>query len=629
ATQLTATGTALKWYADNTTTTALVAAPTPVTTATGTTSYFVSQTTNGCESPRAQIAVTVNALPAATITAGSATTFCNGGSVTLTASTGSSYVWKNGTTQVGTNATYAATAAGSYTVEVTNANNCKATSAATVVTINTSGNAPAVTATAVYCQNATATQLTATGTALKWYADNTTTTALSAAPTPVTTATGTTSYFVSQTTSGCESPRAQIAVTVNPLPTATITAGSATTFCNGGSVTLTASTGSSYVWKNGTTQVGTNATYAATAAGSYTVEVTNANNCKATSAATVVTLNAPPAAPAVSATATYCQNAVATQLTATGTALKWYADNTTTTALAAAPTPSTTDAGTTTYYVSQTNGCESPRAQITVTVNAAPTAVITPASSTVLQAGGSVVLNANTGSGLSYKWLNGSVQVGTDASYTAGAVGSYVVEVTNGSDCKATSLAVDVTSAANRPSIITITSPTTDATITGTITITANITDPDGTIALVEYLDGSTVIGTATSQPYSFDWTNPTTGNHVITIRVTDSNGGITTSAPVTITSNATTTTGVNSSTSISATVYPNPSNGDLYVETDMDLSAATFTVINVLGEEAILSASVNSNGARLDVSGLTEGAYVLIITEGSSVIRKKITVMK
>jgi lysophospholipase L1-like esterase len=74
---------------------------------------------------------------------------------------------------------------------------------------------------------------------------------------------------------------------------ATISASGVTTICQGGSVTLTASSGSSYIWKNGTSQVGTASTYKATTAGSYTVEVTNASNCKATSSATVVTVTSP------------------------------------------------------------------------------------------------------------------------------------------------------------------------------------------------------------------------------------------------------------------------------------------------------------------------------------------------
>ncbi|WP_425386837.1 Ig-like domain-containing protein [Cytophaga aurantiaca] len=203
-----------------------------------------------------------------------------------------------------------------------------------------------------------------------------------------------------------------------------------------------------------------------------------------------------------------------------------------------------------------------------------------------------------------------------------------MVEVTNGNNCKATSLATDVNSAANQPSVIAITSPVANTTVVGTITISADISDPDGTIIAVEYLDGNTVIGSSTTAPYSYDWTTAGGGTHVITVRVTDSHGGITTSAPVTVTSSSI-STGVSNSNSITATVYPNPSSADVYIETDIDLSNANFRVINVLGEEMILSASVNTNGARLDVSGLTEGAYVLIITEGSSIIRKKITVIR
>jgi len=62
STPLTATGVQLKWYsADGT---ALSGAPTPATSTVGTTRYFVSQTnSNGCEGPRAEILVTVYALP--------------------------------------------------------------------------------------------------------------------------------------------------------------------------------------------------------------------------------------------------------------------------------------------------------------------------------------------------------------------------------------------------------------------------------------------------------------------------------------------------------------------------------------------------------------------------------------
>lgn len=93
---------------------------------------------------------------------------------------------------------------------------------------------------------------------------------------------------------GATTTSTAITITVTaPACTATATASGNTTICQGGSLTLTASSGASYIWKNGTTQVGTAQTYSATASGSYTVEVTCANGGKATSTAIVVTVTTP------------------------------------------------------------------------------------------------------------------------------------------------------------------------------------------------------------------------------------------------------------------------------------------------------------------------------------------------
>ncbi|MEO8087133.1 MAG: fibronectin type III domain-containing protein, partial [Bacteroidota bacterium] len=82
--------------------------------------------------------------------------------------------------------------------------------------------------------------------------------------------------------------------TVNPLPTASITAGGALTFCSPGSVTLTANAvaGTTYQWrKNGANISGaTLQTYAATTSGTYTVVKTiTATTCSAISNSLVVT----------------------------------------------------------------------------------------------------------------------------------------------------------------------------------------------------------------------------------------------------------------------------------------------------------------------------------------------------
>ena len=62
-TALTATGTNLRWYTSATGGTGSPAAPIPVTTTVGNTVYYVSQTQNGCESPRSNIAVNIKPKP--------------------------------------------------------------------------------------------------------------------------------------------------------------------------------------------------------------------------------------------------------------------------------------------------------------------------------------------------------------------------------------------------------------------------------------------------------------------------------------------------------------------------------------------------------------------------------------
>src|SRR5205823_13781526 len=85
---------------------------------------------------------------------------------------------------------------------------------------------------------------------------------------------------------GCRATSTPVSVTVNPRPsTPVVTASGPTTFCPGGSVTLTAPAGFSYLWSNGAT---TQSTTVSTS-NNYSVTVTDANGCSATSAATSVT----------------------------------------------------------------------------------------------------------------------------------------------------------------------------------------------------------------------------------------------------------------------------------------------------------------------------------------------------
>src|SRR2546423_6832456 len=120
---------------------------------------------------------------------------------------------------------------------------------------------------------------------------------------PIATLSG--NYTVIVTLLGCSSPAsAATSVTVNPNPpTPSINNSGPTTFCTGGSVTLTSDAASGNQWKLNGSPIGgaTNTTYIATASGSYTVTVTDGNNCTATSSATVVQVDTMPTTPTISA----------------------------------------------------------------------------------------------------------------------------------------------------------------------------------------------------------------------------------------------------------------------------------------------------------------------------------------
>ncbi len=100
-----------------------------------------------------------------------------------------------------------------------------------------------------------------------------------------------------------------------------------------------------------------------------------------------------------------------------------------------------------TYTFTPNAGQCATTATMNITVNPAPSVAITPAGSTTFCTGGSVVLNANTGSGLSYQWKQNGTNINgaTSSSYTANTAGTYTVVVSNGSGCSTTSTTVTVT----------------------------------------------------------------------------------------------------------------------------------------------------------------------------------------
>jgi len=310
ATALTATGTALKWYAVATGGSALSSAPIPSTSVTGTTNYYPSQTIASCESARATLVVTINATPTApTVT--TPVSYCKNATATAVTATGTSLKWytvATGGTALPAAPTPSTTATGTtdyYPSQTTGS--CESARATLAVIVSAIPAAPTVTTPVNYCQNASATGLTATGTTLKWYTVATGGTALSSVPTPSTTASGSTNYYVSQSTGSCESSRATLVVTVNAIPTvapfiqvnggtwqsatsATVTAGQSLAF----GPQPTVATGWAWTGPNAFTASTRQISFTSVTAsqnGIFTGTYTDANGCSASVSQTITVLS--------------------------------------------------------------------------------------------------------------------------------------------------------------------------------------------------------------------------------------------------------------------------------------------------------------------------------------------------
>ncbi|WP_347160200.1 T9SS type A sorting domain-containing protein [Pontibacter chitinilyticus] len=315
----------------------------------GTGRYSVTITTDaGCTLTSETIAVKVADVPeVATIVTTGATTFCQGGSVRFDANkppVGQTYVYQwevsdNGIdyTPVAANGearSYTASTSGYYRVLVSNTEvadenteQCTKTSVAVQVVVLPQPVASITSGNQAQCRAENgATTFTVTGTfsggTATWASANSNF-VISNREDVVNSGTGVTTSSVTVSVSGssatsisssitltasnsaatCSPANSSVTLTVKPLPVATITANGPTTFCENGSVKLTASTGTSWLWSTGATTQSIDVNQS----GSYTVQVKNSNDCAVTSAATTVTVNPLPTV-TLAAFAPVCKN---------------------------------------------------------------------------------------------------------------------------------------------------------------------------------------------------------------------------------------------------------------------------------------------------------------------------------
>lgn len=144
---------------------------------------------------------------------------------------------------------------------------------------------------------------------------------------------------------------------------------------------------------------------------------------------------------------------------------------------------------------------------------------------------GATLIGTGTGSGYALTWSNVSA-------------GNYSItaKATDNEGALTVSSAVNVVvNASNQMPFVSITSPLngTKFTTPASFAITASATDPDGSISKVDFYQGTTFLGSDSSNPYSYTWTSVTEGSYSLKAVATDNLGATATSVVASITVDA------------------------------------------------------------------------------------------
>jgi gliding motility-associated-like protein len=605
-------GSTYTWYSDATLTTILTTGASPTNLQLGfsnasvnTTSVFVTETnSSNCVGPSTPVTVTVNPIPTAPIVVFSPSTYCAGDAIippTISAPVGgSTYTWYSdvslstiltiGTAPTNIQLGFSSATATTKNVFVTetNGSNCPGPATAITLTVSAVPLAPAVTfIPSTYCVGATITPPSITtpagGSIYTWYNDATLTTILTTGTNPTNLQLGFNSagvlvrtVFVRETNANnCNGPASPVTLTVNAVPAAPAITFSPATYCVGAAITppfvTTPVGGSTYTWYSdaslstilttGTSPTNLQLGFSSATATTKIVFVTqtNSSNCISPATSITLTVNAVPAAPAITfSPTTYCVGATINAPSITtptgGSTYTWYSDVLLTTILTTGTNPTNIQLGftsasaiTKTVFVTETNSnnCAGPASLITLTVNAVPVAPAVTFNPATYCVGASITapfITTPTGGSI-YTWYS---DAGLTSVLTTGATPTTLLLGLSSATANVTTIFVTETNTA-------CTSISTPFTITVNALPTASITGStslcNGQIANLifdftgvgpwsfQYSDGvTTFAGNSLTNSTSISL-SPTATTTYTLISVTDANcTGSITGSPVTIT---------------------------------------------------------------------------------------------
>ena len=375
---------------------------------------------------------------------------CGTGAVTLgaTANTGTVnwYTASTGGTAIATGNSYTTPSISStttYYVDATSSGCTTASRTAVVATVNAIPTITVSPASPSICAGIASTLTASGGSTYTWSPG----TGLSATVGTSVTANPsvTTNYTVSGASSGGCTSTTSFSVTVNSLPTVSVSPGSAT-LCVGSNTALTASGATTYSWSPATglnTSVGASVTANPTITTTYTLSGTNATGCIGTKTVAITvnalpTLSVSPAAPAV------CVGSSVTVTASGATSYTWSPANGLSNTASASVTANPTI--TTTYTLSGINAsnCISTQ-QLIFTVNPLPIITSSPNSLVVLSGKGPVI---TAGGASTYTWSpthDLSATNGSTVTASPPVTSNYTITGTSVSGCvNSTAVVVNV-----------------------------------------------------------------------------------------------------------------------------------------------------------------------------------------
>ncbi len=429
---------------------------------------------NGCTASTSVSVQSSTAVISASLTA-SGIISCPSPSVTLTASPSSlTYRFGGGASQVGQTNQAVASVAGLYSVTVSDASGCTAVAQATVTGSTTAPTGVGLSASqsgTLTCTNRSLTlTASATGSGLSYAFSGPGVLAQSGVSATVNAA-GTYTVVVTGS-NGCTASATTTVYSNTAAPAVTLTPLNATVTCASPTVTLTATAGYvNYAFSGG--QTGSGNTLAVTSAGTYSVVVTGANGCTASTSVSVQSSTAVISASLTAGGAISCPSPSVT-LTASPSNLT-YSFGGGASQIGQTNQAVANVAGLYSVTVSDASGCTAV-AQVTVTGSTtAPTGVGLSASQsgTLTCTNRSLTLTASaTGSGLSYAFSGPGVLAQSGVSATVNAAGTYTVVVTGSNGCTA-SATTTVYSNTTAPAVTLTPSSATLTCASPTVTLTA------------------------------------------------------------------------------------------------------------------------------------------------------------